>query len=66
MLSSLGITLALNLALPFLIPGISWQGHLGGLVAGILMGELWSRVKRPQRPLVALAMAAMAAIAVII
>jgi membrane associated rhomboid family serine protease len=65
MLSSLGITLALNLALPFLIPGISWQGHLGGLVAGILMGELWSRVKRPQRPLVALAMAALAAIAVI-
>jgi membrane associated rhomboid family serine protease len=66
MLSSLGITLALNLALPFLIPGISWQGHLGGLVAGILMGELWSRVKRPQRPLVALGMAALAAIAVII
>jgi membrane associated rhomboid family serine protease len=66
MLSSLGITLALNLALPFLIPGISWQGHLGGLVAGILMGELWSRVQRPQRPLVALAMAALAVIAVII
>ncbi len=47
-------------------PGISWQGHLGGLVAGILMGELWSRVKRPQRPLVALAMAALAVVAVII
>jgi membrane associated rhomboid family serine protease len=65
MLSSLGITLALNLALPFLIPGISWQGHLGGLIAGVLIGELWSRVKRPQRPVVALAMAALAVVAVL-
>ena len=66
MLSNLGLTLALNLALPFLIPGISWEGHLGGLVAGVLMGELWSRVKRPQRPLAALAMAALAAISVLL
>ena len=66
LLSSLGITLALNMALPFLIPGISWQGHLGGFVAGILIGELWSRVKRPQRPYVALAMAAVALAAVIL
>ena len=66
MLSSLGLTLALNLALPFLIPGISWQGHLGGLVAGIVLGELWSRVKRPQRSLVALGLAALAVVAVLI
>ena len=66
LLSSLGFSLALNLALPFLIPGISWQGHLGGLVAGVLMGELWSRVKRPQQPLVALAMAAVSVAAVLI
>ena len=66
MLSSLGLTLALNLALPFLIPGISWQGHLGGLVAGIVIGELWSRVKRPQRTLAALGLAALAVVAVLI
>jgi rhomboid protease GluP len=66
LLSSLGITLALNMALPFLIPGISWQGHLGGLVAGVLIGELWSRAKRPQRPFAALAMAVVAVVAVLV
>ena len=66
LLSSLGITLALNLALPFLIPGISWQGHLGGLVCGVLIGELWSRVKRPQRPFAALALAVVAVAAVLV
>lgn len=65
LLSSLGLTLALNMALPFLIPGISWQGHLGGFAAGILIGELWSRAKRPQKPFVALAMAAVAVVAVL-
>jgi membrane associated rhomboid family serine protease len=65
LLSSLGLTLALNLALPLLIPAISWQGHLGGLVAGVLIGELWSRVKRPQRPLAAIGMAALAVLAVL-
>ncbi|HUP16578.1 MAG TPA: rhomboid family intramembrane serine protease [Acidimicrobiia bacterium] len=66
LLSGLGFTLALNMALPFLIPGISWQGHLGGLIAGVLIGELWSRVKRPQRPLAAFGMAALAVVAVLV
>ena len=65
LLSSLGITLALNMALPFLIPGISWQGHLGGLVAGVLIGELWSRVKPPQQPFAVMAMAVAAVVAVL-
>ena len=30
----------LNIALPLLVPGISFWGHLGGVVAGILMGYL--------------------------
>jgi membrane associated rhomboid family serine protease len=28
--------IALNLAIPFLIPGIDWKAHLGGLVGGAL------------------------------
>jgi membrane associated rhomboid family serine protease len=43
LLSSLWISLALNIALPFVLPGISWQGHLGGLLAGIVVGEFWAR-----------------------
>jgi membrane associated rhomboid family serine protease len=66
LLSNLGFTLALNLALPLLIPGISWQGHLGGLAAGLLIGEIWSRVKRPQRPIAAFAVAALAVVAVLL
>jgi membrane associated rhomboid family serine protease len=26
--------IALNLAIPFLIPGIDWKAHLGGLIGG--------------------------------
>lgn len=67
LLSSLGITLLLNAALPLLIPGISWQGHLGGLVAGVMIGEAWSRIKAvQQRALVPVGMAVLAVLAVLV
>jgi membrane associated rhomboid family serine protease len=28
--------IAVNLAIPFLIPGIDWKAHLGGLIGGSL------------------------------
>ncbi len=57
--------LLLNAALPFLIPGIAWQAHLGGLVAGFVIGELWSRVRRRNSELVRVAIAlAVAGVAV--
>jgi membrane associated rhomboid family serine protease len=43
-LGSFGITLALNAALPLIYPQISWQGHLGGFLAGLLIGEAWFRL----------------------
>lgn len=38
------LLLALNLALPFLIPGIAWQAHVGGLVMGMIVVALWQRI----------------------
>lgn len=38
--SGLGVTLLLNLGITFLIPGIAIGGHLGGLLAGGIVGYL--------------------------
>lgn len=43
-LGSFGLILALNAALPIIYPAISWQGHLGGFLAGLLIGEAWYRL----------------------
>jgi membrane associated rhomboid family serine protease len=32
--------IAINLAIPFLIPGIDWKAHLGGLIGGALAALL--------------------------
>jgi membrane associated rhomboid family serine protease len=42
MFNQLFVLLAINLALPLLIPNIDWRAHLGGLAAGILIAWLWS------------------------
>ena len=46
LLSQLGFLLLINAALPLFIRGISWQAHLGGLVAGFVIGEAWARIGR--------------------
>ncbi len=49
MQSGLGITLLLNLGITVLIPGISIGGHLGGLIAGGIVGYLLFEVADRRR-----------------
>ena len=68
LLQQIGFLLILNAALPFIIPGIAWEAHLGGLITGFVIGELWSRVPRvTNAPAVRVAVtAAMAALAIVL
>lgn len=47
--------IAINLAITFTIPGISWQGHIGGLVTGGLIAAAYMYAPRAQRNLVQVA-----------
>jgi membrane associated rhomboid family serine protease len=41
------IVLVINLAVPFFVGGIAWEGHVGGLVIGFLIGLVFARTRRP-------------------
>lgn len=61
--------LAINFALPLLLPIIAWQAHLGGLVAGFVIATAWAALGRRRggavaRTAVAVAVAGMAVLAV--
>lgn len=65
--SQLILLLAINLALPFAIPNIAWEAHMGGLLAGLLIAAAWGRLPvaaAPRRVAVALAVIVVAAVLV--
>lgn len=62
--------LALNVALVFVIPGIAWQAHVGGFLAGLVIGVIFfedaKRVRQGHRPMTWLALAALLALMVVL
>ena len=46
MMRQMGILIVINIAITFALPGISWQGHVGGLIGGVIMVELLTRFGR--------------------
>lgn len=42
------VLIGINLALGIVVPGISWQGHVGGLVTGAVVALLLSRRRGPR------------------
>jgi membrane associated rhomboid family serine protease len=47
MLSQVGALLLVNLVFTFAVPGISWTGHIGGLLVGALIGLLLAPTNVP-------------------
>jgi rhomboid protease GluP len=67
LLRQIGFLLLLNAALPLLIPNIAWEAHLGGLIGGFVIGELWSRVDNEAgRVAVTVAIAALSVVTVMV
>ena len=44
--------IVINLVLTFAVPGISWQGHIGGLITGALIAAVLVYAPRPRRNLI--------------
>jgi len=41
----------INFALGIFIPGISWEGHLGGLITGLVIAGIYAATRKPSQKL---------------
>ena len=60
------VVVALNAVIGFLVPGISWQGHLGGLLTGMVIGVGFAYAPKARRREVAIAVTVGTAIVLIV
>ncbi|HWM72105.1 MAG TPA: rhomboid family intramembrane serine protease [Nocardioides sp.] len=63
---ALMVWLGLNVAITFLFPGVSWQGHLGGFVGGFLVGAVLVYAPRTRRTTVQTAGLSVLVVAVLV
>jgi membrane associated rhomboid family serine protease len=62
----IAVTIGLNLVLTFSFAGISWQAHIGGLVAGAALAGAWAYAPRANRTAIQIASSvALAAVIVV-
>jgi membrane associated rhomboid family serine protease len=64
------IVIAINLGIGFIVPGIAWQAHVGGLLIGALVGFVFvrtrSRQRRPVQVVLVIGVAALLVILIIV
>ncbi|WP_432928083.1 rhomboid family intramembrane serine protease [Microbispora sp. CA-135349] len=58
--------IGINVVLTFVVPGISWQGHLGGLVTGAIVAAGFAYAPRRNRTLVQAGVAAAVLVALVL
>jgi membrane associated rhomboid family serine protease len=59
------VLVALNLVIGFIIPGVAWQAHVGGVIVGALIGLIYMRTEHRSMRFIQIASIAALAVALI-